>query len=58
LAVMRLLARGMSSQQIAAELKVAAKTVHSHRRNIGLKLNVRSARQMVRYAVHWVRNVA
>jgi DNA-binding NarL/FixJ family response regulator len=53
LAVLRLLASGKSSVAIAAELSVAPKTVYSHRRNISLKLGIRSGREIVRYAVHW-----
>ena len=53
LLVFRLLAHGKSSMQIATELGVAAKTVHSHRRNIGVKLNVRSGGELVRYAIQW-----
>jgi DNA-binding NarL/FixJ family response regulator len=57
LAVLRLLAAGKTSELIAKELAVASKTVYSHRRNIGCKLGITSARQMVRYAVHWARGV-
>jgi DNA-binding NarL/FixJ family response regulator len=55
LAVLRLLATGMTSAAIATELNVAAKTVYSHRRNISLKLGIASGRDMLRYAVHWSR---
>jgi len=56
LAVLRLLAAGKSAAAIAAELLVAAKTVHSHRRNIGSKLGIKDGREMLRYAIHWARS--
>ena len=56
LAVFRMLAEGRSSTQIADLLRVAVKTVHSHRRNMGIKLNVKNGRELIRYAVHWSRS--
>jgi DNA-binding NarL/FixJ family response regulator len=58
LAVLRLLAAGKTSAAIAKELRVANKTVYSHRRNIGSKLGIASGRAMLRYAVHWVRGAS
>jgi DNA-binding NarL/FixJ family response regulator len=55
LAVLRLLAAGKTAAAIAAELRVASKTVYSHRRNISSKLGIASGREMLRYAVHWAR---
>jgi two-component system, NarL family, response regulator FusR len=55
LAVLRLLASGKSAVAIAAELSIAAKTVHSHRRNICAKLGIKRGREIVRYAIHWAR---
>jgi DNA-binding NarL/FixJ family response regulator len=51
--VLRLVARGMSTQQIARELAMSPKTVDSHRRNIRDKLGLTNARDLVRYAVRW-----
>ncbi|MFL6606326.1 MAG: response regulator [Steroidobacteraceae bacterium] len=53
--VLRLLASGKTSSAIAAELSVAAKTVYSHRHNISTKLGISSSRELLKYAVHWVR---
>jgi DNA-binding NarL/FixJ family response regulator len=51
--VLRAIARGCSTQEIAAELGMSAKTVDSHRRNIREKLGLGSAGDLVRYAVQW-----
>lgn len=51
--VLRAVARGISTQEIAAELGMSAKTVDSHRRNIREKLGLASAGDLVRYAVQW-----
>jgi DNA-binding NarL/FixJ family response regulator len=51
--VLRAVARGRSTQEIAAELGMSAKTVDSHRRNIREKLGLGSAGDLVRYAVQW-----
>lgn len=51
--VLREVARGCSTQQIAAALGMSAKTVDSHRRNIREKLGLGSAGDLVRYAVQW-----
>jgi DNA-binding NarL/FixJ family response regulator len=54
LEILRLLASGNSSAAIAAALSISIKTVHSHRRNIGAKLGIRRARELLRYAVVWL----
>ncbi len=51
--VLRAVARGQSTQEIAAQLGMSAKTVDSHRRNIREKLGLVSAGDLVRYAVQW-----
>jgi DNA-binding NarL/FixJ family response regulator len=55
LGVLRLIARGLSAGEIAAQLGMAPKTVYSHRRNISAKLGIHSGREMLLYAVHWAR---
>ena len=45
--VLRLLARGMSNQEIAAALNISATTVRSHVSNILMKLNVSNRTQAV-----------
>ncbi|MCB0207149.1 MAG: response regulator transcription factor, partial [Anaerolineae bacterium] len=45
--VLRLLAQGMSNQEIAAALNISATTVRSHVSNILMKLNVSNRTQAV-----------
>jgi len=51
--VIRLLARGLGTQEIARALDMSPKTVDSHRRNVREKLGLTTARDLVRYAVRW-----
>ena len=48
--VMRLLAEGLSTKQIAEKLFISPKTVENHRANIMSKLDLHSAMELVRYA--------
>ncbi len=48
--VMRLLADGRSTKDIAKELFISPKTVENHRTNIMNKLDLHSAMELVRYA--------
>jgi DNA-binding NarL/FixJ family response regulator len=48
--VFRLLVRGQTTRQIAAELGITAKTVDTHRERILKKLHLHSAVELVRYA--------
>lgn len=49
--VLRLLANGMQSAEIAEKLGISTATVKSHRRNIKQKLNVSSTAELTRYAI-------
>lgn len=51
--VLRLVAQGLGTQEIARALAMSPKTVDSHRRNIREKLGLENARDLVRYAVRW-----
>jgi DNA-binding NarL/FixJ family response regulator len=51
--VLRAIARGLSTQEIAKLLGMSAKTVDSHRRNMREKLGLSSAGELVRYAMQW-----
>lgn len=49
--VLRLIARGMASKEIASTLAIAVPTVEKHRRNIAAKLGIRTIAQLTKYAV-------
>ena len=49
--VLRLIARGYSNKEISNQLKIAVKTVESHKTNLMQKLELRSRTEIVRYAV-------
>lgn len=51
--VLRLVAEGRATREIAAQLGMSVKTVDSHRRNIREKLGLATSRDLVRYAVLW-----
>jgi two-component system, NarL family, response regulator NreC len=50
--VLRLVARGYSSKQIAGQIFVSAKTVETYRARLLEKLGLRSRSDLIRYAVH------
>ena len=52
LQVLRLVARGYSSKQIAGQIFVSAKTVETYRARLLEKLGLRTRSDLVRYAVH------
>jgi DNA-binding NarL/FixJ family response regulator len=49
--VMRMVAEGASTKEIAARLKISPKTAQVHRDNLRQKLALRSTAAMVRYAI-------
>jgi DNA-binding NarL/FixJ family response regulator len=49
--VLRLIAHGHSNKEISAHLKIAVKTVESHKANLMQKLELRNRTEIVRYAV-------
>jgi DNA-binding NarL/FixJ family response regulator len=49
--VLRLIAEGLTNQEIADKLFVSASTVDSHRKNLISKLNVKNTAALVRTAV-------
>ena len=50
--VLKLIAAGNSSKQIAGKLGISFKTVVSHRSRIMAKLDIQEVAGLVRYAVH------
>lgn len=53
--VLNLLGAGLSTREIAAELKLSFKTIETHRENIKRKLGLQSAAALVHYATQWAR---
>jgi len=52
--VFQLIGQGKSTKEIAAGLHLSAKTVEVHRINIKQKLDLKSAPELIRYAVRWI----
>lgn len=52
--VLESLGRGLTADQIAANLRLSVKTVHSYRERLKAKLNVNSASELNHLAVRWV----
>ncbi len=51
LSVLRLLAEGLCSKEVAAKLFISAKTVDTHRMNLMRKLSLRNNLELVRFAL-------
>lgn len=45
--------KGLSTKQIAEQMRISAKTVEVHRVNIKAKLNLNTMTELIRYAVRW-----
>jgi len=52
--VFQLIGQGTGTSAIAAQLHLSVKTVEVHRANIKAKLTIKTAPDLVRYAVRWV----
>lgn len=53
LGVLRLIARGLSAREIAAQLGTTARAVESHRDRIRRKLHLQNTTQVIQYAMRW-----
>jgi DNA-binding CsgD family transcriptional regulator len=53
-AAFRLIGLGLSSKQIAVQLNLSIKTVGTYQERIKEKLNLKTARELLRHAVIWV----
>ncbi len=51
LAVLKLIAEGKTSNQIAEEMFISPKTVENHRTNINNKLNLRGTHSLIKFAI-------
>jgi len=58
LEVLQLIGQGHGTRQIAEDLNLSVKTIESHRAHIKEKLNLKTAPEMVRFAVQWVNQEA
>jgi DNA-binding NarL/FixJ family response regulator len=58
--VLRLIAQGYSNKEISTHLKIAVKTVESHKANLMQKLELRSRTEIVRYALRqgWLQDTS
>jgi DNA-binding NarL/FixJ family response regulator len=54
LKILRLIARGLNTHEIAERLNVTPNAIESHRNRIRKKLQLRNATQVIQYAVQWV----
>jgi DNA-binding NarL/FixJ family response regulator len=54
--ILNLIADGLTSQQISDDLKLSIRTVESHRYNLMQKLNLKSAAQLIKYAILHIDN--
>jgi DNA-binding NarL/FixJ family response regulator len=50
--ILRLIAEGRSTKEIASKLGVSSKTIESHRTRLFRKLKIRSVVELVRYAIY------
>jgi len=51
--IFQLISRGKSPGDIAGQLHLSTKTVDAHRANIKEKLKLKSAAELIRFAVRW-----
>jgi len=52
--VFQLIGQGLATREIAVQLHLSAKTVEVHRLHIKQKLKLKTATELIRYAVRWV----
>jgi DNA-binding NarL/FixJ family response regulator len=53
LEILHLIGKGLRSREIAEEITLSIKTVETHRGNLKEKLGLRSATELLRFAVEW-----
>jgi len=54
--VFELIGHGLGTRQIATKLHLSIKTIESHRANLKVKLQARSATELLRHAINWVQS--
>lgn len=53
LEVFQLIGQGLTTSEIASQLKIGVKTIETHRRRIKMKLRIKNTAQLARDATHW-----
>jgi DNA-binding NarL/FixJ family response regulator len=56
--VFQLIGDGFSTRQVAAKLNLSVKTIDSYREHLKLKLQLESGKDLVRYAIQWMKGAA
>lgn len=56
--VFQLIGQGLATREIADRLHLSAKTIEAHRVNIKEKLKLKTAPELIRFAVRWVESQA
>lgn len=56
LEVFELIGHGLGTRQIATKLHLSIKTIESHRANLKVKLQAKSATELLRHAINWVQS--
>jgi DNA-binding NarL/FixJ family response regulator len=51
--VFRHIGEGLSTKEIAEQMRISAKTVEVHRTNVKAKLDLKTMAELIRYAVRW-----
>jgi DNA-binding NarL/FixJ family response regulator len=57
LEVFELIGRGLSTASIAERLEVSVKTIETYRANIKVKLDIKDAADLIRFATTWIERV-
>ena len=56
--VFQLIGDGFSTRQVATKLNLSVKTIDSYREHLKLKLQLESGKDLVRYAIQWMKGAA
>lgn len=56
--IFQLIGKGVSTVEMGRQLHVSAKTIEVHRANIKAKLKMKTAAELLRYAVRWIESQA
>jgi len=51
--IFQMIAKGLQTREIAERLHISIKTVEAHREHIKAKLNLDTAAELLKYAIHW-----